>query len=265
MQRGYSDVDAVLGEFESIGQELAKVVAEWGGDQPEDEGESKGEKGKRKQLDADGDAGLHLVTVPTLSSSSPLSSLSVSPERRAALSYLIPKQPTLLAPNVVLKDYQLFGISWLNLLYKKGYSCILADEMGLGKTCQVVAFLAWLRGGAGGSDDGEDDETGGGRTERGRKGVHLVIVVSPFHPLDHVCTLIDAPRKPSSTLENWAREFAKFAPSIRVATYYGSQKERAGFRDEYKRAVRRAERMGVGCVFCFLASFRVHMRDGGKT
>ncbi|KAJ1304861.1 hypothetical protein OPQ81_005995 [Rhizoctonia solani] len=202
MQRGYSDVDTVLAGFEEIGRQLAAIVSEWTGD----------------QNTADEEAGLHLVSVPSLSQPTTTSSNSNSD----ALSYLIRKQPHLLAPGVVLKDYQLFGISWLNLLYKKQLSCILADEMGLGKTCQVVAFLAWLKGGSREVDDDDDVEVVGERT----KGVHLVVV-------------------PSSTLENWAREFAKFAPSIRVATYYGNQKDRAGFRDDYKRAVRRAERMGV--------------------
>ncbi|KAG9101373.1 hypothetical protein FRC06_003106 [Ceratobasidium sp. 370] len=210
VQRGYSDVDSVLGEFEAIGRDLAAIVGEWGVDT---NGMNGGE-----------DGGLHLVTVPTLASPQAAGSASSPPssERQKALSYLIPTQPHLLASGVVLKDYQLFGISWLNLLYKRGLSCILADEMGLGKTCQVVAFLAYLRGGARSGADDEDDEA----SVRKSKGVHLVIV-------------------PSSTLENWAREFAKFAPSIRVATYYGSQKDRAGFREEYKRAGRRAERMGV--------------------
>ncbi|KAG9085513.1 hypothetical protein FS749_004362 [Ceratobasidium sp. UAMH 11750] len=210
VQRGYSDVDSVLGEFEAIGKELAAIVGEWGADTS---GMNGGE-----------DGGLHLVTVPTLASPQAIASTSaLSPERQKALSYLIPTQPRLLASGVVLKDYQLFGISWLNLLYEKGLSCILADEMGLGKTCQVIAFLAYLHGGAGSSAEDEDDEA---PVQKRCKGVHLVIV-------------------PSSTLENWAREFAKFAPSIRVATYYGSQKDRAGFREEYKRAGRRAERMGV--------------------
>ncbi|CAE7163347.1 unnamed protein product [Rhizoctonia solani] len=194
MQRGYSDVDTVLAGFEEIGKQLGGIVSEWtGGQNPTDD-----------------DAGLHLVTVP-----------QPGPNASTSLSYLIRHQPHLLAPGVVLKDYQLFGISWLNLLYKKQLSCILADEMGLGKTCQVVAFLAWLKGGC--RDEVDDDfEIVGERA----KGLHLVVV-------------------PSSTLENWAREFAKFAPSIRVATYYGNQKDRAMFRDDYKRAVRRAERMGV--------------------
>ncbi|CAE6432466.1 unnamed protein product [Rhizoctonia solani] len=202
MQRGYSDVDTVLAGFEEIGRQLAAIVAEWTGGQGT----------------ADDEAGLHLVTVPTLSQPTPNDPASAF--NSESLSYLIRKQPYLLATGVVLKDYQLFGISWLNLLYKKQLSCILADEMGLGKTCQVVAFLAWLKGGCREEDD--DVEVIGERS----KGLHLVVV-------------------PSSTLENWAREFAKFAPSIRVATYYGNQKDRAGFRDDYKRAVRRAERMGV--------------------
>lgn len=40
------------------------------------------------------------------------------------------KAPALLANGVQLKDYQLLGVSWLNLLKRKGLSCILADEMG---------------------------------------------------------------------------------------------------------------------------------------
>ncbi|KAG8689595.1 hypothetical protein FRC11_001726 [Ceratobasidium sp. 423] len=134
MQRGYSDVDTVLAGFEEIGRQLAAIVSEWTG------GQGTG----------DDEAGLHLVTLPSLSQPTPNDPKPSSPTSNSeALSYLIRKQPYLLAPG------------------------------------------------------------------------------------------------PSSTLENWAREFAKFAPSIRVATYYGNQKDRAGFRDDYKRAVRRAERMGV--------------------
>jgi SWI/SNF-related matrix-associated actin-dependent regulator 1 of chromatin subfamily A len=162
MQRGYSDVDSVLGEFDAIGRELAAVVGEWGAD---------------ASASTDDDGGLHLVTVPTLASPN-AAAAAASPERKKALSYLIPRQPRLLAPGVVLKDYQLFGISWLNLLYKKGLSCILADEMGLGKTCQVVAFLAWLRGGVSSSSADSDDEEP--EFQRG-KGVHLVIVVRRFY------------------------------------------------------------------------------------
>jgi hypothetical protein len=42
---------------------------------------------------------------------------------------LIHSQPDFVNPDLKLKDYQLLGISWLSLLYRKGLSGILADEM----------------------------------------------------------------------------------------------------------------------------------------
>ncbi|CAM9010417.1 unnamed protein product [Wickerhamomyces anomalus] len=103
------------------------------------------------------------------------------------------EKPKYLANDVDLKNYQQVGINWLSLLYKNNLSCILADEMGLGKTCQVIAFLSHLK-------------------ETGIQGPHLVVV-------------------PSSTLENWMREFRKFAPSFVVEPYYGSQSEREEMRE----------------------------------
>lgn len=103
------------------------------------------------------------------------------------------EKPKLLSPDVELKNYQQVGVNWLNLLYNRKLSCILADEMGLGKTCQVISFLAHLK-------------------EVGEPGPHLV-----------VC--------PSSTLENWLREFNRFCPGLVVETYYGSQNERMEIRE----------------------------------
>ncbi|KAF9033295.1 hypothetical protein BDZ89DRAFT_947818 [Hymenopellis radicata] len=105
--------------------------------------------------------------------------------------YLV-SQPSLLAEGIQLKDYQLIGVNWLRLLYNRRLSCILADEMGLGKTIQVISFFAYLK-------------------EKGRNGPHLIVV-------------------PSSTLENWVREFERFAPTINVKTYYGSKDDRAYLR-----------------------------------
>ncbi|KAJ4483366.1 SNF2 family N-terminal domain-containing protein [Lentinula aciculospora] len=104
----------------------------------------------------------------------------------------IAEQPASLSDSVKLKDYQLLGLNWLHLLYRSNLSCILADEMGLGKTVQVISFLALLR-------------------ERGNKGPHLIVV-------------------PSSTLENWCREFARFASSVSVQVYYGGKNERIELR-----------------------------------
>lgn len=114
--------------------------------------------------------------------------------RKRSLPY-IKHKPTLLAPDIDLKNYQQVGINWLHLLYHHKLSCILADEMGLGKTCQVISFMAHLK------------------ATSDKKQPHLVVV-------------------PSSTLENWLREFHKFCPDIIVQAYYGSQAEREDLRYE---------------------------------
>lgn len=102
-------------------------------------------------------------------------------------------QPAIMSKSLKMKDYQIVGINWLALLFEKELSCILADDMGLGKTCQVIAFLAHLY-------------------EKGIKGPHLVVV-------------------PSSTLENWLREFKNFCPTLSVMPYYAGQAERAEIRE----------------------------------
>ncbi|KAJ3314921.1 hypothetical protein HDU76_002320 [Blyttiomyces sp. JEL0837] len=69
--------------------------------------------------------------------------------------------------------------------------------MGLGKTAQVIAFLSLLY-------------------EKGTKGPHLIIV-------------------PSSTIENWMREFEKWSPKLEVNAYYGNQEERGHLRYDLER------------------------------
>ncbi|EEP82784.1 hypothetical protein UREG_07649 [Uncinocarpus reesii 1704] len=103
-------------------------------------------------------------------------------------------QPAIMSEDIKMKDYQIVGINWLSLLFEQKLSCILADDMGLGKTCQVIAFLAHL-------------------FEKGVSGPHLVVV-------------------PSSTLENWLREFSVFCPKLNVMPYYAGQKERAIIREQ---------------------------------
>merc|ERR1719431_2432490 len=102
------------------------------------------------------------------------------------------EQPKSLNPNFKLSLYQIIGLNWLVLMHKQSLNGILADEMGLGKTIQTSAFLAHLK-------------------EKGDEGPHLIIV-------------------PSSTLENWRKEFALWAPDMVVQFYYGSQDERRHLR-----------------------------------
>lgn len=88
-----------------------------------------------------------------------------------------------------LRPYQIQGLNWLISLYENNLSGILADEMGLGKTLQTISFLGYLR------------------YVRNINGPHIVIV-------------------PKSTLDNWAREFAKWTPDVRVLVLQGDKDER---------------------------------------
>lgn len=105
-----------------------------------------------------------------------------------------PQQPANMNPEETMKDFQIVGMNWLNLMYTQGQKwskksgCILADDMGLGKTLQVISFLSH-------------------QLEKGNHGPHLVVV-------------------PTSTLENWLREFKRFAPAINCEPYSGKQSER---------------------------------------
>ncbi len=90
----------------------------------------------------------------------------------------------------VLRPYQKDGVYWLRFLEEGGFGGILADEMGLGKTLQTLAWLRLTRA---------DEES--------RKMPSLV-----------VC--------PTSLVENWARESAKFTPDRRVLVISGPHREK---------------------------------------
>lgn len=173
MWEGYDAVDELVEECERLAKPIQDALKGWGIG-PTEEGEL-----QVMNLDDAHDSGIGTPASSTASD-------DVSKPTPKSKRFL--GQPETMSANVRLKNYQLVGLNWLNLLWTKKLSCILADDMGLGKTCQVISFLAYLQ-------------------QQNVDGVHLVIV-------------------PGSTLENWLREFAHFAPELRVVPYYGSQKER---------------------------------------
>ncbi|XP_027356637.1 CHD3-type chromatin-remodeling factor PICKLE isoform X2 [Abrus precatorius] len=91
-----------------------------------------------------------------------------------------------------LHPYQLEGLNFLRFSWSKQTHVILADEMGLGKTIQSIAFLASLF----------------------EEGVYPHLVVAPL-----------------STLRNWEREFATWAPQMNVLMYVGSAQARSVIRE----------------------------------
>ncbi|MCF7849918.1 MAG: DEAD/DEAH box helicase, partial [Kiritimatiellales bacterium] len=90
--------------------------------------------------------------------------------------------------NGTLRSYQKEGVNWLSFLEKRGFCGVLADEMGLGKTIQTLAWLQLNR-------QHED--------ARGK-------------PTLIIC--------PTSLVENWAEESAKFTPDLKVLTLHGTDR-----------------------------------------
>lgn len=175
--KGYRAVDAVLQRCERYGQDLDQVQAVW----------QKFANDRPKSIKKEDD--VYLVD------DGPVEPSAVkTPEETKIMAEYIWDAPQSLAPDVTLKDYQMLGVNWLNLLYSRNLSCILADEMGLGKTIQVIAFLTYLK-------------------SRGLQDKVLIVV-------------------PASTLENWIREFSRFSPSMRIVSYYGTINERSTLRRE---------------------------------
>ncbi|MBN1178233.1 MAG: ATP-dependent helicase [Anaerolineae bacterium] len=86
-----------------------------------------------------------------------------------------------------LRPYQQRGLSWLAFLRQWGLGACLADDMGLGKTIQTIALFL---------HDREAGHSNG--------------------PVLVVC--------PTSVVGNWAREIARFAPSLQVMIHHGSDR-----------------------------------------
>jgi SNF2 family DNA or RNA helicase len=84
-----------------------------------------------------------------------------------------------------LYPYQKDGWQWLSFLWREGLGAILADEMGLGKTIQIIALLA--------------------SPERDHAAPSLIVA-------------------PTTLLENWRREIAKFAPGLKTHIHQGAQR-----------------------------------------
>ena len=108
-----------------------------------------------------------------------------------------PRKPAGLTAK--LRPYQREGFAWLANLASYGLSGCLADDMGLGKTVQALALMLHLGASADrptppGSDDPDPELLDGG-----------FLVVAPV-----------------STLGNWRREAARFAPRLACRVHHGS-------------------------------------------
>jgi SNF2 family DNA or RNA helicase len=92
-----------------------------------------------------------------------------------------------------LRPYQANGLAWLNFMRQYGFGACLADDMGLGKTIQLLALLT--------KDLDEKRLT---------------------QPILLVC--------PTTVVNNWVREAAKFAPQLKCYAHHGPDRlKKSGF------------------------------------
>ena len=82
-----------------------------------------------------------------------------------------------------LRQYQSYGVSWLNYMVQSHFGALLADDMGLGKTIQILALLDNL----------------------GNKNVKTLLII------------------PASLITNWRKEAEKFAPQLKVKILHGGE------------------------------------------
>ncbi|RUR09004.1 DEAD/DEAH box helicase [Legionella sp. km772] len=93
-----------------------------------------------------------------------------------------------------LRDYQLYGLSWLQFLRLSRFNGVLADDMGLGKTIQTLAHLLHEK-------------------EQGRLTQAALIIA------------------PTSLVGNWFVEAQRFTPDLKVLIYHGSDRHQDNFDD----------------------------------
>jgi SNF2 family DNA or RNA helicase len=130
-----------------------------------------------------------------------------------------------------LRPYQERGYNWICSLLHTGFGCILADDMGLGKTVQAIAVLLRLK-------------------EEGLLRGQALIVA------------------PATLLENWEREFAGFAPSLKLSRYHGPgrriDKTSDIFLTTYQTASRDREKL-LAREFSILVADEAHLMKNAAT
>ncbi|MDR3443324.1 MAG: DEAD/DEAH box helicase [Legionella sp.] len=106
----------------------------------------------------------------------------------------IPEIPVPQGLQAQLRDYQRYGLNWLQFLRTSRFSGILADDMGLGKTVQTLTHIQYEK-------------------EQGRLKTATLIIA------------------PTSLVGNWFAEAKRFTPELKVLIYHGSERHQDNFDD----------------------------------
>jgi hypothetical protein len=131
IMEGYVQIDHCLTQCERIAAEVADALAIWRGASQQQDGSVVG----TPRTDGLNDVKVDVAKV------SELLRKETDQRKRKVLGMYIQKQPSTLSEGTVLKDYQLLGVNWLNLLWTKKIGCILADEMGQSDVPLKISLL----------------------------------------------------------------------------------------------------------------------------
>ena len=118
-----------------------------------------------------------------------------------------------------LRQYQKTGVKWMFQLYKNKLGGCLADDMGLGKTLQTIALLMKVR-----EEELRNPAIAQTITRNGPRQLSLFDNPAFTGSRSIGASLIVMP---VSLLHNWEAEFKKFAPSLHVVKFFGSQRMKA--------------------------------------
>jgi superfamily II DNA or RNA helicase len=124
-----------------------------------------------------------------------------------------PRDVASVGVRATLRSYQDVGVAWLQRLRESSLGGVLADDMGLGKTLQAIAHLC----------------------------------IEHARPAVQKPTLIVVP---TSLIQNWKREFSRFAPHLAVAVWHGKE--------------RRAEGAGLSSADVIITSYSLLIREHAR-
>jgi SNF2 family DNA or RNA helicase len=118
--------------------------------------------------------------------------------------------------NGTLRDYQKTGLYWMYQLYNNNFGGCLADDMGLGKTLQTIALLLLVN-----KVTKNSTSINTGNSPSRQLSLFEIPDFTGGNTLNTSLIVM-----PVSLIHNWENEILKFAPTLKVYKFYGTQRTR---------------------------------------
>jgi SNF2 family DNA or RNA helicase len=118
--------------------------------------------------------------------------------------------------NATLREYQKIGVNWMYQMHCNNFGGCLADDMGLGKTLQTLTLLMKIK-----EDASKSTIIPVSKKPTTQLSLFDVPAFTGGEPLNTSLIVM-----PVSLLHNWENEVQKFAPSLSVYKFFGTQRTR---------------------------------------